>query len=77
MFWQPWWLKRGKKRENYKNQARAIGSDGFRARCSVKNHFMRKSVGETAWTMEGRKSVLAFDQPQEFCDSFTTIAEKI
>lgn len=35
---------------------------------------MGKIVGEraTGWTVEGRKSAHAFDQPQEFCGSFTT-----
>lgn len=52
-----WWLNRGKKRENNENQARATGSDGFRALCSVKNNLMKKGVGErdTWWTMEGEK----------------------
>lgn len=47
---------------------------GFRALCFVENNLVIKSVGERAawWRMERRKSALAFDQPQEFCDSFTT-----
>lgn len=49
-----------------KNQDRAIGSDGFRAHCSVANHFMRGSVRETTTrgAREQRKSALAIEQPQ-------------